>query len=75
MAASLIWSGAHSCQKRYFVEGRSGDLALVVMNVLGRSPVIHSEVGYRFLYDDYHDTNFLYRVIMHGAQITLGLNF
>ena len=31
--------------------------------------------GYRFLYDDYHDTNFLYRVIMHGAQITLGLNF
>jgi hypothetical protein len=36
---------------------------------------IHSEIGYRFLYDDYHATNFLYRVIMHGAQITLGLNF
>src|SRR5260221_11563437 len=36
---------------------------------------IHSEIDYRFLYDDYHDTNFLYRVIMHGAQITLGLNF
>ena len=36
---------------------------------------IHSEVVYRFLFDDYRDTNFPYRAIMHGAQITLGLNF
>ncbi len=36
---------------------------------------IYSELGYRFLYDDYRDTNFLYQVTMHGAQITVGLNF
>jgi hypothetical protein len=36
---------------------------------------IHSEVGYRLLYDDYRDTNFLYQVTTHGFQITAGLNF
>jgi hypothetical protein len=36
---------------------------------------IYSEVGYRFLYDDFRDTNFLYQMALHGAQITVGLKF
>jgi hypothetical protein len=36
---------------------------------------IYSEVGCRLLYDDYRDTNSLYQVTTHGAQITVGLNF
>lgn len=34
-----------------------------------------SEVGYRYLYDDFGDTNFLYQLSLHGAQITVGLKF
>ncbi|MBV8096308.1 MAG: hypothetical protein JO110_24335 [Acetobacteraceae bacterium] len=36
---------------------------------------LYSEVGYRFLYDDFRDTNFLYQMALHGAQITVGLHF
>jgi hypothetical protein len=36
---------------------------------------IFSEVGYRYLYDDFRDTNFLYQLSLHGAQITVGLTF
>ena len=36
---------------------------------------IFSEVGYRYLYDDFRDTNFLYQLSLHGAQITAGINF
>jgi hypothetical protein len=36
---------------------------------------IFSEVGYRFLYADYDTTSLVYQVAMHGAQITVGLNF
>src|SRR6266481_183370 len=36
---------------------------------------IFSEVGYRYLYDDFRDTNFLYQLSLHGAQITVGINF
>jgi hypothetical protein len=36
---------------------------------------IFSEVGYRYLYDDFRDTNFLYQLSLHGAQITVGLKF
>jgi hypothetical protein len=36
---------------------------------------IFSEVGYRYLYDDFRDTNFLYQMSLHGAQITVGINF
>jgi hypothetical protein len=36
---------------------------------------IFTEVGYRYLYDDFHDTNFLYQLSLHGAQITVGLKF
>jgi len=36
---------------------------------------LYSEVGYRFLYDDFRDNNFLYQMALHGAQITVGLHF
>jgi hypothetical protein len=36
---------------------------------------IFTEVGYRYLYDDFRDTNFLYQLSLHGAQITVGLKF
>jgi hypothetical protein len=36
---------------------------------------IFSEVGYRYLYDDFHDNGFLYQLSLHGAQITVGLKF
>jgi hypothetical protein len=57
--------------------GIGSDIACQAQAALGCQITrnIHSEVGYRFLFDDYHDTNFLYRVIMHGAQVTIGLNF
>lgn len=39
---------------------------------------IYSEVGYRYLYDDFRDEEadgFLYQMSLHGAQITIGLTF
>jgi hypothetical protein len=36
---------------------------------------IFTEVGYRYLYDDFRDTNFLYQLSLHGAQVTVGLKF
>jgi hypothetical protein len=36
---------------------------------------IFSEIGYRYLYDDFRDSGFLYQVSLHGAQITVGLKF
>ncbi|MGA8478842.1 MAG: hypothetical protein WB696_12865, partial [Chthoniobacterales bacterium] len=36
---------------------------------------IFSEVGYRLLYTDYDTTSLVYQVVMHGAQITVGLTF
>lgn len=36
---------------------------------------IFSEVGYRYLYDDFRDNNFLYQLSLQGAQITVGIKF
>jgi hypothetical protein len=36
---------------------------------------IFSEIGYRYLYDDFRDTNFLYQLSLHGAQVTVGIKF
>ena len=39
---------------------------------------IYSEVGYRYLYDDFRDesaNDFLYQLSLHGVQITAGINF
>jgi hypothetical protein len=39
---------------------------------------IYAEVGYRYLYDDFRDesaNDFLYQLSLHGAQITVGIDF
>ena len=60
--------------------GIGSDIAVQAYAALGcqitRS--IFSEVGYRYLYDDFRDegaNNFLYQLSLHGAQITVGLTF
>src|ERR1700730_2253939 len=77
--------GRFNLTKAFYLTGESdvggfgigSDIACQAQAALGCQFTrnIHSEIGYRFLFDDYHDTNFLYRVIMHGAQVTIGLNF
>ena len=60
--------------------GIGSDIAVQAYAALGcqitRS--IFTEVGYRYLYDDFRDENandFLYQLSLHGAQITVGLKF
>ena len=36
---------------------------------------IYSELGYRYLFDDYDSDGFLYRVSTYGPQITTGITF
>jgi hypothetical protein len=57
--------------------GIGSDIAVQVYAALGCQITrnIFSEVGYRYYYDDFRDTNFLYQVALHGAQITVGLKF
>jgi hypothetical protein len=57
--------------------GIGSDIAVQAYAALGCQITrnIFSEVGYRYLYDDFRDTNFLYQLSLHGAQITVGLNF
>src|ERR1700731_3348945 len=57
--------------------GIGSDIAVQEYGALGCQITrnIFSEVGYRLLYDDFRDTNFLYQLSLHGAQITVGINF
>jgi hypothetical protein len=57
--------------------GIGSDIAVQAYAALGCQITrnIFSEVGYRYFYDDFRDTNFLYQLSLHGAQITVGLNF
>jgi hypothetical protein len=57
--------------------GLGSDIAVQAYAALGCQITrnIFSEVGYRYLYDDFRDTNFLYQLSLHGAQITAGINF
>jgi hypothetical protein len=60
--------------------GIGSDIAVQAYAALGcqLTRSIFSEVGYRYLYDDFHDEgadNFLYQLALHGAQITVGLKF
>jgi hypothetical protein len=57
--------------------GIGSDIAVQVYAALGCQITrnLFSEVGYRYYYDDYRDTNFLYQLALHGAQITVGLKF
>jgi hypothetical protein len=57
--------------------GIGSDIAVQAYAALGCQITrnIFSEIGYRYLYDDFRDTNFLYQLSLHGAQITVGINF
>jgi hypothetical protein len=60
--------------------GIGSDIAVEVYAALGCQVTrnIYSEVGYRYLYDDFRDegaNDFLYQVSLHGVQISAGLNF
>jgi hypothetical protein len=57
--------------------GIGSDIAVQAYAALGCKITrnIYSEVGYRYLYDDFRDGNFLYQLSLHGTQITIGLIF
>lgn len=60
--------------------GIGSDIAVEAYAALGCDLTrnIYSEVGYRYLYDDFRDegaNDFLYQTSVHGAQITVGLKF
>jgi hypothetical protein len=57
--------------------GIGSDIAVQAYAALGCQITrnIFTEVGYRYLYDDFRDTNFLYQLSLHGAQVTVGINF
>ena len=60
--------------------GIGSDIAVQAYAALGCqiTRIIHSEIGYRYLYEDYRDqsaNDFLYQLSLHGAQITVGLTF
>ena len=57
--------------------GIGSDIAVQAYAALGCQITrnIFSEVGYRYLYDDFRDGNFLYQLSLHGAQVTVGVTF
>jgi hypothetical protein len=60
--------------------GIGSDIAVQAYAALGCHVTrnIYSEVGYRYLYDDFRDegaNGFLYQVSLHGAQISVGFTF
>ena len=60
--------------------GIGSDIAVQAYAALGchLTRNIYSEIGYRYLYDDFRDegaSDFLYQVSLHGAQISVGLTF
>ena len=60
--------------------GIGSDIAVQAYGALGCQLTrhIHSEVGYRYLYDEFRDESagdFLYKMSLHGVQITTGLDF
>ena len=57
--------------------GIGSDVAVQAYAALGCQITrnLFSEVGYRYLYDDFRDGNFLYQLSLHGAQVTVGVTF
>jgi hypothetical protein len=60
--------------------GIGSDIAVQVYGALGCQVTrcVHSEVGYRYLYDEFRDQSagdFLYKMSLHGVQISAGINF
>jgi hypothetical protein len=80
-------SGRYNLTKAFYLTGKvdvggfgvASDVTVQASGALGcqitRS--IYSEIGYRYLYDDYKDNGngFLYKVSTQGAQITTGIIF
>lgn len=60
--------------------GIGSDIAAEAYAALGCQVTrnIRTEVGYRYLYDDFHDPNsndFFYRITLHGLQLTALIDF
>lgn len=60
--------------------GIGSDIAVEAYAALGCDLTrnIYSEIGYRYLYDDFRDegaNDFLYQLSVHGVQISVGLKF
>jgi outer membrane autotransporter protein len=60
--------------------GVGSDIAVQAYAALGCNVTrnIHTEVGFRYLYDDFRDegaNDFLYQLSLHGVQISTGLTF
>ena len=60
--------------------GIGSDIAVQAYAALGCqiTRIIHAEVGYRYLYEDFRDqsaNDFLYQLSLHGAQVTVGVTF
>ena len=81
----LVAPGSHTPSKAFYLTAESdvggfgigSDVAVQAYAALGCqiTRTLYSEVGYRFLYDDFRDNDFLYQMALHGAQITVGLRF
>ncbi len=80
--------GRFNLNKAFYLTGESdvggfgigSDIAVQAYAALGCQITcnIYSEVGYRYLYDDFRDesaNDFLCQLSLHGVQITAGLNF
>jgi hypothetical protein len=80
--------GRFNLTKAFYVTGESdvggfgigSDISVQEYAALGCQVTryIHTEIGYRFLYDEFRDkesANFLYKVSLYGPQITTGISF
>ena len=80
-------SGRYTLTKAFYLTGKvdvggfgvASDVTVQASGALGcqLTRSIYSEIGYRYLYDDYKDNGngFLYKVSTQGAQITTGIIF
>jgi hypothetical protein len=77
--------GRYNLSKAFYLTGKAdvggfgagSDVSVQAYGALGCqiSRSIYSEVGYRYLYEDYDSGGFLYKVSTQGPQITAGIIF
>jgi hypothetical protein len=77
--------GRYNMSKTFYLTGKAdvggfgagSDVSVQAYGALGCqiSRSIYSEVGYRYLYEDYDSGGFLYKVSTQGPQITAGIIF
>jgi hypothetical protein len=77
--------GRYKLSKAFYVTGKvdvggfdvSSNVTVQAYGALGcqLTRSIYSEIGYRYLYDDFQDGSFLYKVSTQGPQITAGIIF